>query len=776
MSSATSPKPSGEPTASAKTGCEGPAPDTAGTADAAKVDMAEDPKGDVKTDATTGQKTEAATLANAADDDAGSTETDKSSDQSAKGHPQDARVGAGPANEQTAKAQPPETASEAQTETTTQEPSDTDTDGARAEDGDDDAEDEPLDLRALFASSEPEFDSPTDTFERAREAKPEPQSSSAHAASSSAGRPGTQTDEDTELPFDLPADSILDDIASPGDAGELPSSSASDARRHGEATNAFGGAPGDPLADAVQSALRSVYGDENGAQADIHSADDTDAGADGPILQWARTRVADHADHAPGHDEGGNADAHDDEPQDTAAIDAETTEAVLNYLYEHVGSDTTSEIPSLNIQDPADDAFDTSPGEQPLNDQYWGDLTLSPELPAADHAAAYEARQPAARQPVPSAERHNTGAQAPFTSQTETFHPPVDMGAAQPEASGKLLGAAGLGLIGGIAVTGVAAVFVFNSFVTQQYEDTTRQATATTISGQNAAAGEQAGGTTDSAATQAPAEPSETTPRTTTAREQAETENGDAQRTASRGEQAVVAPPQLTSPGENTANARRAVTIDADSVSGTSDQPIPLALSVASGDGDRFLRMTGLPEGVKLSAGVDTGNGSWLLSADRAEQLTLIAPEGFAGVFTLDAQLLSADARTPLSDDVSFRVEVKGAAAAKASETRTLAVDPAKSADVTQPRQSPVQQAERLLRSGDVSGAREILRAETDDNNAAAALALGKSYDPRTFTGLSNPNANPDATQAFRLYQRAAKLGDPNASSQVSELKAWLLR
>ena len=45
--------------------------------------------------------------------------------------------------------------------------------------------------------------------------------------------------------------------------------------------------------------------------------------------------------------------------------------------------------------------------------------------------------------------------------------------------------------------------------------------------------------------------------------------------------------------------------------------------------------------------------------------LTLIAPEGFAGVFTLDAQLLSADARTPLSDDVSFRVEVKGAGGSK---------------------------------------------------------------------------------------------------------------
>jgi hypothetical protein len=235
--------------------------------------------------------------------------------------------------------------------------------------------------------------------------------------------------------------------------------------------------------------------------------------------------------------------------------------------------------------------------------------------------------------------------------------------------------------------------------------------------------------------------------------------------------------PPTTTPAATEANEASSALIDANAVSGRAGQAIPLALSVADSDGDRFIRITGLPEGVRLSAGVDTGNGSWLLSAGRAGDLTLSAPEDFAGAFSLQAQLLGADARTPLSDRVSFDVQVAGTqmAEAEAAETRTAAVA-AETSPATEPAASPIEQAESLLRAGDVQGARDILRSETETGSARAALALGTSYDPRTFTGLSSPNASPDATEAFRWYQRAAELGNPNGNSQINELKAWLLR
>ena len=62
-----------------------------------------------------------------------------------------------------------------------------------------DEEADTLDLRALFANSEPDFASPTETFERAR-------------AADTLGRPGTSqpstTDAEPDLPLDLPYDSI----------------------------------------------------------------------------------------------------------------------------------------------------------------------------------------------------------------------------------------------------------------------------------------------------------------------------------------------------------------------------------------------------------------------------------------------------------------------------------------------------------------------------------------------------------------------------------------
>ena len=87
------------------------------------------------------------------------------------------------------------------------------------------------------------------------------------------------------------------------------------------------------------------------------------------------------------------------------------------------------------------------------------------------------------------------------------------------------------------------------------------------------------------------------------------------------------------------------------------------------------MRLAGLPAGVKLSAGVDTGNGSWLLSAGRANDLSLNVPDSYSGDFMLEAQVLASDARTPVSEKVIFQVSVSGADAETSEPVRTTALD-----------------------------------------------------------------------------------------------------
>lgn len=612
-------------------------------------------------------------------------------------------------------------------------------------------EEEPLDLRALFASDEPEFADPTDTFELARGAKPEHRSGSSEPSFS--GLPDEETDHgtDEDTPFDLPAEAVASEPARPNNPA--PSTGLTglggDGAHHGASGNAFASAPGDPLADAVQSALRSVYGEDDQG-ADQHYTSDNRNSSSGPILQWAGANVS--------NDEPAQQDDFElepiDEQADTAAIDEETTEAVLSYLYEHVGSDEADETPSRGKSDALNQTFEARDRlDQPAEDAWEAMAQYRQTAAAAGGAAEYETGEPTALDASPTSEFSRPQDQTKPEA-AETFYPPVDIGTVDTEASGKLLGAAGLGLIGGIAAAGVAAVFVFNSFVTQQDTISGQQPTSARLSEA------PADGNSENTATATP-EPSESLP---------------AQRS-----QTAAATPQLNPPASaptatsNTTAAANAL-INARAVSGRANQPIPLDLSVADSDSDRFIRITGLPDGVKLSAGIDTGNGSWLLSAGRSGDLTLSAPAEFADSFVLDAQLLGADARTALSGPVSFGVEIAGPQVAEAGETRTAAIAPETSPQQTSPSASPVQRAQSLLRAGDVRAAREILRAETQVGSAQAALALGASYDPRTFTGLSSPNANPDATEAFRWYQRAVELGNPNGNSQINELKAWLLR
>jgi hypothetical protein len=92
-------------------------------------------------------------------------------------------------------------------------------------------------------------------------------------------------------------------------------------------------------------------------------------------------------------------------------------------------------------------------------------------------------------------------------------------------------------------------------------------------------------------------------------------------------------------------------------VSGSFGTPIALSIS-AKGveEKDAIVSIEGVPEGARLSAGIATGGGFWLLPVNRLEGLQLILPETAPEESELQVQLLRADGRTPVSETYSFVV------------------------------------------------------------------------------------------------------------------------
>jgi len=346
----------------------------------------------------------------------------------------------------------------------------------------------------------------------------------------------------------------------------------------------------------------------------------------------------------------------------------------------------------------------------------------------------------------------------------------MDLSLDSSEASGKLLGAAGLGLIGGIAVAGVAAVFVFNSFVTQEEPSARAERTQARLS--DSAPSSSAPATVATVAESPQKDDSRLGAPDDTQAIVNEPARTAAIVTPDSAPATSVAPPASQDATPATSETAAEPRIDASDVTGRADQPIALQLAVAQSDEESFVRIVGLPEGVRLSAGVDTGSGSWLLSAGRAGDLSLNVPDAYEGNFLLEAQVLASDARTPISDRVVFQVSVAGAPA----ETRTTALAPDTARAVAEQPPSIIERARSLMSAGDVLAAREALRPEAEGGNAKAALALGQTFDPMTFNPDSPANAGPDATEAFRWYQKAVELGAPEGEKRIADLKSWLLQ
>ena len=70
-----------------------------------------------------------------------------------------------------------------------------------------------------------------------------------------------------------------------------------------------------------------------------------------------------------------------------------------------------------------------------------------------------------------------------------------------------------------------------------------------------------------------------------------------------------------------------------------------------------------------------------------------------------------------------------------------------------------VKEGQRFVVAGDFVAARLVFQRAAEAGNAAAALALGASYDPVVLARLGVRNVDADASKARAWYQKAKELG-----------------
>jgi len=79
-------------------------------------------------------------------------------------------------------------------------------------------------------------------------------------------------------------------------------------------------------------------------------------------------------------------------------------------------------------------------------------------------------------------------------------------------------------------------------------------------------------------------------------------------------------------------------------------------------------------------------------------------------------------------------------------------------------------QGEQFAEAGDFVTARTLFQRAAEAGDAAAALALGATYDPNVLAKVGAVGIGADVEKARRWYQKAASLGAPDAKRRLELL------
>jgi hypothetical protein len=214
-------------------------------------------------------------------------------------------------------------------------------------------------------------------------------------------------------------------------------------------------------------------------------------------------------------------------------------------------------------------------------------------------------------------------------------------------------------------------------------------------------------------------------------------------------------------------------------ISGPPGRPIPLRIDLPAGadaDTGALFIVSGLPQGVTLAPGGNFGD-FWTVNADGVKDLTLTAPTNFVGTFTIQITRSRNGASAAVSASITVTIgqldTTPTAAAAPIFPERLLPGSGLPSARAAAPNEQMLMaRAHASLKMGHLSGARVIFEYLAMQGSAAAAIAMGETYDPLMLNKLVVKELTPDAAKARQWYEKAEQLGSGDARRRLNALAA----
>ena len=204
---------------------------------------------------------------------------------------------------------------------------------------------------------------------------------------------------------------------------------------------------------------------------------------------------------------------------------------------------------------------------------------------------------------------------------------------------------------------------------------------------------------------------------------------------------------------------------------GYANEPLALGVMLEGKANGESLLLDGLADGTRLSAGMPIGRTGWRVSAADLGGVMAYAPQDFVGIMDAKADLRSAHDRLMDSQFVTLEWIAKQpeAGAAPSRETPEPAAHQALDSEEIA---ALVKRAQAFLKTGDIAAARLLLRRAANANSAAAALALGATFDESMLAQLGVLGLRADADQARAWYRKAVELGSTEASRRLEALES----
>ena len=192
-----------------------------------------------------------------------------------------------------------------------------------------------------------------------------------------------------------------------------------------------------------------------------------------------------------------------------------------------------------------------------------------------------------------------------------------------------------------------------------------------------------------------------------------------------------------------------------------------------------YLLIRGLPPEAELSAGRQSGSGTWLVKGDAVHDLTLSIGDAAEGDYPLEIYVLQSGDGLQARRSLVLRVEAPARTyplvesdLGWASALFDIVPSAQAAEEPTHPAEAAVlrDRAKRLLDEGDIAAARLLLLHLAERGEGEAAYELARTFDRDMLAALGARGMDGDVARARGWYERASQDGNVKATERLKVL------